>query len=74
MGIKLGSVIVTILFLFIAKISFEATIGAEKSAQNPNGSTVQTYNATPNRSPASIQSIDEGYAAHINGPQKTERH
>jgi len=54
MGIKFGSVILTILFLFIAKISFEAT----------------TDTAAPSRAPASISSansIDDDYAAHMNG-------
>lgn len=54
MGIKFGSVIITILFLFIAKISFEAT----------------TDTASPSRGPASISSansIDADYAAHMNG-------
>ena len=54
MGIKFGSVILTILFLFIAKISFEAT----------------TDTASPARGPASISSsnsIDHDYAVHMQG-------
>lgn len=64
MGIKLGSVITAILFLFIAKISFEASMDL--------GSTPQTA-ASPiaaARAPASSTSIDEGYSEHVNGPQK----
>ena len=54
MGIKFGSVILTILFLFIAKISFEAS----------------TDSASPSRGPASISSansIDADYALHMQG-------
>jgi len=69
MGIKLGSVITAILFLFIAKISFEASmdIGA-----TPQVGAAQAQSV--GRSPASVTSIDEGYAQHVNGPQKTEKH
>ena len=55
MGIKFGSVILTILFLFIAKISFEATTDSA---------------ATPNRTPASVSavnSVDEDYNIHMQG-------
>ncbi|MFP5457282.1 MAG: hypothetical protein ACLGG7_00990 [Bacteriovoracia bacterium] len=59
MGIKFGSVILTILFLFIAKISFEATTDMGR--------------ATADRAPASVTSvnasIDQDYAIHMNGPQ-----
>lgn len=58
MGIKFGSVILTILFLFIAKISFEASTN-DSSA--------------PSRSPASVSavnSIDHDYNTHMNTYQK----
>ena len=57
MGIKFGSIILTILFLFIAKISFEATIDVPSTA---------------GRSPASVNaanSIDDDYALHMQGPK-----
>ncbi len=56
MGIKFGSVILTILFLFIAKISFEATTDFGK--------------ATDGRAPASVSavnSIDHDYNVHMKG-------
>ena len=56
MGIKFGSIILTILFLFIAKISFEAT----------------TDSSSAGRAPASVSaanSIDEDYALHMHGPK-----
>lgn len=59
MGIKFGSVIVTILFLFIAKISFEVSSG--------------TVNASE-RAPASItsaNSIDQDYNMHMKGIRST---
>lgn len=59
MGIKFGSVIVTILFLFIAKISFEVSSG--------------TVNASE-RAPASISSansIDQDYNMHMKGVRST---
>jgi hypothetical protein len=55
MGIKFGSVILTILFLFIAKISFEVTSGDLNAAE---------------RTPAnisSVSSIDDDYAIHMHG-------
>ena len=71
MGIKLGSVITAIIFLFIAKISFEASMDLGSTPQV--GAT--TASSSVGRSPASINSIDEGYAQHINGPQKrSEQH
>jgi hypothetical protein len=54
MGIKFGSVILTILFLFIAKISFEASTGTVNSE----------------RAPASVRganSVDEDYKIHMQG-------
>lgn len=65
MGIKLGSVITAIVFLFIAKISFEASMDLGSTPQV--GATASSVG----RSPASTNSIDEGYAQHINGPQKS---
>jgi hypothetical protein len=56
MGIKFGSVILTILFIFIAKISFDVTASNSEKTQV--------------RSPASISavnSIDEDYRIHIQG-------
>ncbi len=56
MGIKFGSIILTILFLFIAKISFEAS----------------TDSVTTGRAPASVSAanyIDADYAIHMQGPQ-----
>jgi hypothetical protein len=58
MGIKFGSVILTILFLFVAKISFEATTDSLSTPANNN------------RTPASIgqaNSIDHDYAVHMQG-------
>lgn len=60
MGIKFGSLIITILFLFIAKISFEASTDVKPVAAQSSA------NATVGRSPASINSIDEDYRAHMN--------
>ncbi len=60
MGIKLGSVVMMILFLFIAKISFEASVAVRPVA----GHSVVT---TAGRAPASIQSIDESYQTHVSG-------
>jgi hypothetical protein len=60
MGIKFGSIIMTILFLFIAKISFEASTDAKPAAAR------STVGATVGRAPASINSIDEDYRAHMN--------
>ena len=59
MGIKFGSVILTILFLFIAKISFEAT----------TDSAAQQANRTP-ASVSAVNSIDEDYAIHMHGQFK----
>jgi hypothetical protein len=59
MGIKFGSVIITILFLFIAKISFEVTSGEVGAAE---------------RGPASIttaNSIDQDYNMHMKGVRST---
>ncbi len=59
MGIKFGSVIITILFLFIAKISFEVTSGTVDAAE---------------RSPASVtraNSIDQDYNMHMKGVRST---
>lgn len=67
MGIKLGSVILTILFLFIAKISFEATMNSDAPAP-----TTYAGATTASRGPASVDSIDEGYAAYMNGPQQEQ--
>lgn len=69
MGIKLGSVITAILFLFIAKISFEASLDLGAAPQV--GTTIAP---SVGRSPASLSSIDEGYAEHVNGPQKSDKH
>lgn len=51
MGVKLGSVVMVLMFFFIAKISFE-TAFAEKSPERLN-----------ERSPASI---DQSYNEHLN--------
>ena len=68
MGIKLGSVILTILFLFVAKISFEATM------MNNDTPAPSAYASTTSasRGPASVSSIDDGYEAYMNGPQLEE--
>jgi hypothetical protein len=51
MSVKLGSVVMLLMFFFIAKISFETAI-AEKSSERIN-----------ERSPASI---DQSYNEHMN--------
>jgi hypothetical protein len=66
MGIKLGSVVMMILLLFIAKISFEASVDVKPIAQ-------KAVATTAGRTPASIQSIDESYQSHLNGTG-IERH
>lgn len=70
MGIKLGSIITVILFLFIAKISLEA--GME--TKNPSQTAATIVPGPVGRAPASLSSIDEGYAEHIKGPQKAKSH
>lgn len=70
MGIKLGSIITAILFLFIAKISLEAGM----DTQNPAKAAASAVPGPIGRTPASLSSIDEGYAEHIKGPQKAKTH
>lgn len=67
MGIKFGSVIVAIIFLFIVKISFEASL-------DTNANLPKSLVPAPSRAPASISSIDEGYADYMRGPAKTVHH
>lgn len=66
MGIKLGSVVTAIIFLFIAKISLEASMDVKGGPQ-----LTTTSNSPIDRSPASVKSIDDGYAAHVNGLEKS---
>ncbi len=54
MGIKFGSVILTILFLFIAKISFEASTDTVNSGRSP-------------ASVSAVNSVDEDYKIHMQG-------
>lgn len=53
MGIKLGSVVMVLMFVFIAKVSFESATAQNETAQN----------RTNDRSPASI---DQSYHDHLN--------
>jgi len=57
MGIKFGSIILTILFLFVAKISFEATTDTASPAGQSRGPA----------SVSSANSIDHDYAVHMQG-------
>ena len=59
MGIKFGSVILTILFLFIAKISFEATTDMGNSGTDRAPASV-----------SSVNSIDQDYQIHMQGQYK----
>ncbi len=61
MGIKLGSVVFAIVALFLVKITFETSL--DTNTQAP-----QTTSAS--RAPASVDSIDEGYAIHMRGGGK----
>lgn len=62
MGIKFGSVILTILFLFIAKISFEATTDMGKTSPDRAPASVSAVN--------SVNSIDQDYQIHMQGQYK----
>jgi hypothetical protein len=62
MGIKFGSVILTILFLFIAKISFEATTDMGKTSVDRAPASVSSVEA--------VNSIDDDYQIHMQGQYK----